>query len=82
MLELITGGELFDKIVAEGKFDEAKARFYFRQLIKGMKYCHSQGARKGVGWVGWRRGMRAWRCVFVGGCGCAKRPFGTLAGHR
>lgn len=81
VLELITGGELFDKIVAEGRcvcalararracarrlpggraqglpddlslpvppgrsFDENTARYYFRQLIKGVKYCHSQGA--------------------------------------
>lgn len=43
VLELITGGELFDKIVAEGRFDENTARFYFRQLIKGLKYCHAQG---------------------------------------
>lgn len=43
VLELITGGELFDKIVAEGRFDENTARFYFRQLIKGLKYCHGQG---------------------------------------
>ncbi len=43
VLELITGGELFDKIVAEGRFDEPTARFYFRQLLKGVKYCHGQG---------------------------------------
>jgi serine/threonine protein kinase len=43
VLELITGGELFDKIVAESRFDEKTARFYFRQLIKGVKYCHNQG---------------------------------------
>lgn len=43
VLELITGGELFDKIVAEGRFDENTARYYFRQLIKGVKYCHGQG---------------------------------------
>ncbi len=125
VLELITGGELFDKIVAEGKcvgqrlvlwrnvawrvndasaiavrarasargraasaralssaransarrqrsrpapllprrFDEAKARYYFRQLIKGVKYCHSQGAASGSGWFadggGWRCTCRA-----------------------
>jgi serine/threonine protein kinase len=29
------------------RFDEAKARYYFRQLIKGVKYCHSQGAFDG-----------------------------------
>jgi serine/threonine protein kinase len=43
VLELVTGGELFDKIVAEGRLDESNARTYFRQLLKGLKYCHSQG---------------------------------------
>jgi len=43
VLELIAGGELFDKIVAESRFDEKTARFYFRQLIKGVKYCHGMG---------------------------------------
>lgn len=43
VLELIAGGELFDKIVAEGRFDEPTARFYFKQLIRGVKYCHNQG---------------------------------------
>jgi serine/threonine protein kinase len=43
VLELISGGELFDKIVAEGRFDEPTARFYFKQLIRGVKYCHNQG---------------------------------------
>lgn len=43
VLELVTGGELFDKIVAEGRFNEETARFYFRQLIEGVRYCHSQG---------------------------------------
>jgi hypothetical protein len=43
VLELITGGELFDKIVKDGKFNEDTARKYFRQLVKGVKYCHAQG---------------------------------------
>lgn len=43
MLELVTGGELFDKIVREGRFDEKTARFYFRQLVRGVKYCHKAG---------------------------------------
>ncbi|CAM9665891.1 unnamed protein product [Ectocarpus sp. 4 AP-2014] len=41
--ELITGGELFDKIVEKQRFTEDEARFYFRQLLEGMEYCHSQG---------------------------------------
>ena len=40
VMELITGGELFDKIVAAKKFEEDTARRYFRQLIEGISYCH------------------------------------------
>ncbi|KAJ0399437.1 hypothetical protein P43SY_005376 [Pythium insidiosum] len=43
VLELITGGELFDKIVSEGRFSEDTARFYFRQLVDGVQYCHQNG---------------------------------------
>jgi len=43
VLELVTGGELFDKIVTAGRFDEPTARKYFRQLISGVDYCHHQG---------------------------------------
>jgi 5'-AMP-activated protein kinase catalytic alpha subunit len=43
VLELVTGGELFDKIVHCGRFDEATARTYFRQLVCGVEYCHRQG---------------------------------------
>jgi serine/threonine protein kinase len=41
--ELITGGELFDKIVEKQRFTEDEARFYFKQLVEGVDYCHSQG---------------------------------------
>jgi len=43
VLELVTGGELFDKIVQCGRFDDATARRYFRQLVCGVEYCHRQG---------------------------------------
>jgi len=43
VLDLVTGGELFDKIVSVGRFNEQKARFYFCQLIEGVEYCHSMG---------------------------------------
>ena len=39
----MSGGELFDKIVQEQRFTEEQARFYFRQLCEGVKYCHDQG---------------------------------------
>jgi serine/threonine protein kinase len=43
VLELVRGGELFDQIVSEGKFDEKTANWYFRQLVDGVQYCHDQG---------------------------------------
>lgn len=43
VLELVLGGELFDKIVSEGRFAEQQARYYFRQLVNGVEYCHAQG---------------------------------------
>ncbi|KAL4296319.1 hypothetical protein GQ457_12G016920 [Hibiscus cannabinus] len=43
ILEYITGGELFDKIVHNGRLSESEARRYFQQLIDGVEYCHSKG---------------------------------------
>ncbi|XVF36544.1 hypothetical protein REPUB_Repub19eG0066900 [Reevesia pubescens] len=43
ILEFITGGELFDKIVHNGRLSEAEARRYFQQLIDGVEFCHSKG---------------------------------------
>ncbi|KAK4778589.1 hypothetical protein SAY86_006117 [Trapa natans] len=43
ILEFITGGELFDKIVHHGRLSEAESRRYFQQLIDGVDYCHSKG---------------------------------------
>jgi len=42
VMELATGGELFDKIVESKRFDEETARSYFQQLISAVHYCHSQ----------------------------------------
>lgn len=43
VLEFVGGGELFDKIANEGKLPEEKARFYFKQLVEGLEYCHNNG---------------------------------------
>ena len=40
VLELARGGELFDYVALTGRFDEPVCRFYFRQLIDGLDYCH------------------------------------------
>ena len=43
VLELATGGELFDYVATTGRFSEPIARFYFRQLIEGLDYVHQKG---------------------------------------
>ncbi|XP_029128719.1 CBL-interacting serine/threonine-protein kinase 9 isoform X3 [Cajanus cajan] len=43
VLELVNGGELFDKIATNGRLKEDEARSYFHQLINAVDYCHSRG---------------------------------------
>jgi len=44
VLELVTGGELFDELAKEkGGFGEFKARRFFKQLVDGMMCCHDKG---------------------------------------
>lgn len=40
VIELAKGGELFDFLSISGKFTEPMARFYFRQLMTGLEFCH------------------------------------------
>ena len=40
VMELATGGELFDRIVESKRFDENTARKYFQQLVSAVYYCH------------------------------------------
>ncbi|XP_004488520.1 CBL-interacting protein kinase 23 isoform X2 [Cicer arietinum] len=43
VMELVTGGELFDKIVRSGRLKEDEGRKYFQELICAVDYCHSRG---------------------------------------
>ncbi|CAL9234367.1 unnamed protein product [Arabidopsis halleri] len=43
ILEYVTGGELSDKIVNDGRMKENEARRYFQQLIHAVDYPHSRG---------------------------------------
>mmetsp|Transcript_13066 Transcript_13066/g.32267 ORF Transcript_13066/g.32267 Transcript_13066/m.32267 type:complete len:793 (+) Transcript_13066:67-2445(+) len=45
VMDLVRGGELFDKIAArgEGGVPEDEARGYFQQLVDGVHYCHRRG---------------------------------------
>lgn len=40
MIELCSGGELFDKILNESKFDERKAAKTMEQILSAVNYCH------------------------------------------
>lgn len=42
ILEFVTGGELFDKIVHQGRLPEKESRRYFQQLIDAVAHCHSK----------------------------------------
>jgi len=43
VLELAQGGELFDFIANSGPFSEKVARFYFKQFLDGLDFCHQKG---------------------------------------
>jgi len=40
IMEYVSGGELFDFIVKNGRLSEADARHYFQQIICAVEYCH------------------------------------------
>lgn len=40
VLELCTGGELFDRIILNQYYSEENARIIFRQMVTGIIYCH------------------------------------------
>eukprot|EP01124_Arcella_intermedia_P024073 TRINITY_DN3980_c0_g1_i2.p1 TRINITY_DN3980_c0_g1~~TRINITY_DN3980_c0_g1_i2.p1 ORF type:complete len:278 (-),score=55.88 TRINITY_DN3980_c0_g1_i2:15-848(-) len=43
VLELVTGGDLLDRILNSKKISEEHARIYFKQLLKAVKYLHDNG---------------------------------------
>jgi calcium-dependent protein kinase len=41
VMELCEGGELFDRIIAKGHFNEKEARNLFTQIMLALNYCHA-----------------------------------------
>jgi len=42
-MELVTGGELFYKIVEKGNYSEREAAAIVKQMIQGVEYLHGEG---------------------------------------
>lgn len=42
VMELMTGGELFDRVAAKEKYDESEARKCIFDLFSALQHCHSQ----------------------------------------
>ena len=42
-MELATGGELFDRIIAKGTFTERDATHVLHMLLDGVRYLHGLG---------------------------------------
>ena len=43
VMELVTGGELFDSIVERGKYSESASAETIYQILLGISYLHSKG---------------------------------------
>merc|ERR1712087_740565 len=43
VMELLTGGELFDRIIAKGHYSEADAKKLTTTMLKAVLYLHTQG---------------------------------------
>ena len=43
VMELMTGGELYDRVVAKGKFDEEQTRRVVTSVARALQYCHAMG---------------------------------------
>ena len=43
VMECMTGGELFDRIVEKSKYSEAEAAVVVRKIVSALVYCHARG---------------------------------------
>jgi len=41
-MELAAGGELYSIVSQTGSFEEQLTRYFFKQIIEAIEYCHSK----------------------------------------
>ena len=46
-MELITGGELFEHLIEEGSYSEARASVFLRQFAEALAFMHNAGVVHG-----------------------------------
>ncbi len=63
VMELMTGGELFDRIVEKEKYTEAEAASVVYRLAGAIKYCHEKGIV--------HRDLKVWLYALACMCACA-----------
>jgi serine/threonine protein kinase len=39
-MEFLQGGELLNYVIERGRLDENTSNNFFKQIVKGMLYCH------------------------------------------
>lgn len=43
VMELMTGGELFERIYSKGRYSEAEAAAVIAKVADALQYCHARG---------------------------------------
>jgi serine/threonine protein kinase len=43
VMELLTGEQLYERVIKKGRYSEPEARVAFRQIISAISYCHGLG---------------------------------------
>lgn len=43
IMELCKGGELYDSLISEGEYTQARAATLFKMMVQAVNYCHSVG---------------------------------------